>query len=170
MPSGVRLLPLKILLYFQEIETTPWWRDGRILGGVFSSRSTLRQKRGAINATASARRYTKRIKKRCGINQIWSGQQDSNLRPPAPKAGALTRLRYAPTRFWYGKRPDLREIRPITTRIERRNGYIPRSFRSVKVKSRFCEDRRQGRFPRILRKSMQRLNRQYCVCPKGVYG
>ena len=25
-----------------------------------------------------------------------SGRQDSNLRPPAPKAGALTGLRYAP--------------------------------------------------------------------------
>lgn len=25
-----------------------------------------------------------------------SGQQDSNLRPPAPKAGALAGLRYAP--------------------------------------------------------------------------
>ena len=27
--------------------------------------------------------------------KCWSGQQDSNLRPPAPKAGALARLRYA---------------------------------------------------------------------------
>ena len=27
---------------------------------------------------------------------MWSGRQDLNLRPPAPKAGALTRLRYAP--------------------------------------------------------------------------
>ena len=26
----------------------------------------------------------------------WSGREDSNLRPPAPKAGALARLRYAP--------------------------------------------------------------------------
>lgn len=26
----------------------------------------------------------------------WSERKDSNLRPPAPKAGALTRLRYAP--------------------------------------------------------------------------
>ena len=25
-----------------------------------------------------------------------SGRQDSNLRPPAPKAGAITGLRYAP--------------------------------------------------------------------------
>ncbi len=27
---------------------------------------------------------------------VLSGRQDSNLRPPAPKAGALTGLRYAP--------------------------------------------------------------------------
>ncbi len=27
---------------------------------------------------------------------IRSGRQDSNLRPPAPKAGAITGLRYAP--------------------------------------------------------------------------
>jgi hypothetical protein len=26
----------------------------------------------------------------------WSGREDLNLRPPAPKAGALTSLRYAP--------------------------------------------------------------------------
>ena len=30
-----------------------------------------------------------------------SGQQDSNLRPPAPKAGALTGLRYAPKIIFY---------------------------------------------------------------------
>jgi hypothetical protein len=28
--------------------------------------------------------------------KYWSGREDLNLRPPAPKAGALTRLRYAP--------------------------------------------------------------------------
>jgi hypothetical protein len=28
----------------------------------------------------------------------WSGWQDSNLRPPAPKAGAITGLRYTPKR------------------------------------------------------------------------
>ena len=27
----------------------------------------------------------------------WSGWQDSNLRPPAPKAGAMTGLRYTPS-------------------------------------------------------------------------
>ena len=28
-----------------------------------------------------------------------SGREDLNLRPPAPKAGALTRLRYAPNKY-----------------------------------------------------------------------
>ena len=32
---------------------------------------------------------------------ILSGWQDSNLRPPAPKAGALTGLRYTPNIFFY---------------------------------------------------------------------
>ena len=27
----------------------------------------------------------------------WSGREDLNLRPPAPKAGALAKLRHAPT-------------------------------------------------------------------------
>ena len=31
---------------------------------------------------------------------IWSGQEDLNLRPPAPKAGALAKLRYAPYLFY----------------------------------------------------------------------
>ena len=31
------------------------------------------------------------------LRGLWSGREDSNLRPPAPKAGALARLRYAPT-------------------------------------------------------------------------
>ena len=30
---------------------------------------------------------------------ILSGWQDSNLRPPAPKAGAITGLRYTPIQF-----------------------------------------------------------------------
>ena len=33
----------------------------------------------------------------------WSGREDLNLRPPAPKAGTLARLRYAPMyRFLLG--------------------------------------------------------------------
>ena len=31
----------------------------------------------------------------------WSGWQDSNLRPPAPKAGAITGLRYTPKKKNY---------------------------------------------------------------------
>ena len=31
-------------------------------------------------------------------DEKWSGRQDSNLRSPAPKAGALAGLRYAPNR------------------------------------------------------------------------
>jgi hypothetical protein len=31
-----------------------------------------------------------------GLQFILSGWQDSNLRPPAPKAGAMTGLRYTP--------------------------------------------------------------------------
>ena len=34
------------------------------------------------------------VNKKNGV--YWSGREDSNLRPPAPKAGALARLRYAP--------------------------------------------------------------------------
>ena len=30
------------------------------------------------------------------VMEDWSGRADLNGRPPAPKAGALTRLRYAP--------------------------------------------------------------------------
>lgn len=29
--------------------------------------------------------------------EIWSGRRDLNSRPPVPKTGALTKLRYAPT-------------------------------------------------------------------------
>ena len=29
-------------------------------------------------------------------NKKWSGREDSNFRPPAPHAGALAKLRYAP--------------------------------------------------------------------------
>ena len=35
------------------------------------------------------------------IKNLKSGWQDSNLRPPAPKAGAMTGLRYTPKKFIY---------------------------------------------------------------------
>ena len=37
----------------------------------------------------------KKIKK-AQNNGLWSGWQDSNLRPPRPKRGAITGLRYTP--------------------------------------------------------------------------
>ena len=37
---------------------------------------------------------------------ILSGRQDSNLRPPAPKAGAITGLRYAPYTIILKKRGE----------------------------------------------------------------
>ena len=44
-------------------------------------------------------------------DQKKSGWQDSNLRPPAPKAGAMTGLRYTPKttikRRFYAERPRL---------------------------------------------------------------
>ena len=40
-----------------------------------------------------------------------SGRQDSNLRPPAPKAGAITGLRYAPMKTHPGE-PVREEFHP----------------------------------------------------------
>ncbi len=44
-----------------------------------------------------------------------SGHQDSNLGPPAPKAGTLTELRYAPNTFQEYKRSGERGIRTLGT-------------------------------------------------------
>ena len=43
----------------------------------------------AWKASALPLSYTRKI--------LWSGREDLNLRPPAPKAGALAKLRHAPT-------------------------------------------------------------------------
>ena len=40
--------------------------------------------------------WQKQKKTRPLVESSWSGYQDSNLGPPAPKAGALTGLRYIP--------------------------------------------------------------------------
>ena len=40
---------------------------------------------------------TSKIKKGDEISSPMSGRQDSNLRPPGPKPGAMTGLRYAPS-------------------------------------------------------------------------
>ena len=39
-----------------------------------------------------------------------SGYQDSNLGPPAPKAGALTGLRYTPNRFAFLFKSDAKVL------------------------------------------------------------
>ena len=39
--------------------------------------------------------------------EYWSGREDLNLRPPAPKAGALARLRHAPNFFYSVFSPGL---------------------------------------------------------------
>ena len=41
---------------------------------------------------------TKRSTKLSYFPEKWSGRDDSNIRPPAPHAGALAKLRYAPTK------------------------------------------------------------------------
>ena len=42
-----------------------------------------------------------------GLRGFLSGWQDSNLRPPAPKAGAMTGLRYTP---YYASLEDYKNI------------------------------------------------------------
>jgi hypothetical protein len=41
---------------------------------------------------------------------LWSGRADLNRRPPAPKAGALTRLRYVPSIFVFVPRSKKLEM------------------------------------------------------------
>lgn len=49
-------------------------------------------------AIASSRTFYKKKGRPEKANPYyWSGRGDLNARPPAPKAGTLTRLRYAPT-------------------------------------------------------------------------
>ena len=43
-----------------------------------------------------------------------SGWQDSNLRPPAPKAGAITELRYTPKKNYNSGETGTRTLAPIT--------------------------------------------------------
>ena len=63
--------------------------------------------------------FLKSIKKRKPVNHtisrfflkqlatVLSGWQDSNLRPPAPKAGAITELRYTPKKIITAERQGL---------------------------------------------------------------
>ena len=65
-------------------------------GSPDGSRENLRPSRraGRDNRTALQNKLHK--KSQTLLFGFWSGWQDSNLRPPAPKAGAITELRYTP--------------------------------------------------------------------------
>jgi hypothetical protein len=52
---------------------------------------------------------------------VWSGWPDSNRRPPAPKAGALTKLRHIPLNRSVAYRPQAESRRPRTAL-----GEVPR--------------------------------------------
>ena len=53
---------------------------------------------------------------------ISSGRQDSNLRPPGPKPGALTGLRYAPSLFLFT---------PLAAILAERLGLEPRDRKPI---------------------------------------
>ena len=66
---------------------------------------------------------------------MWSGRKDLNLRPPAPKAGALTRLRYAPKNK---KMVELRGFEPLTSSV--RGKRAPSCATAPTVQRRYCNE------------------------------
>ena len=58
---------------------------------------------------------------------IRSGRQDSNLRPPGPKPGAMTGLRYAPNLFYFCERERIRTF----DRLLRRQMLYPAELRTL---------------------------------------
>ena len=56
-----------------------------------------------------------KIKKAFLFKKALSGWQDSNLRPPAPKAGAITGLRYTPKVYYCGE-TGTRTLATVTRR------------------------------------------------------
>ncbi len=67
----------------------------------------------------------------------WSGRKDSNLRPPAPKAGALTRLRYAPTSYTYYM-VDLGGFEPPASSVRRKRA--PPALQPHMANGDYCND------------------------------
>ncbi len=64
----------------------------------------------------SSDRHPNRPAKKSG-REKWSGRPDSNRRPPAPKAGALARLRYAPSQSNFLSRyPPTNQLTSISSR------------------------------------------------------
>ncbi len=68
----------------------------------------------------------------------WSGRKDSNLRPPAPKAGALTRLRYAPTSYTYYM-VELGGFEPPASSVRRKRA--PPALQPHMINGEYCNDR-----------------------------
>jgi hypothetical protein len=59
---------------------------------------------------------------------VWSGWRDSNPRPPAPKAGALTKLRYIPCAVAHA-RPTARSERPTSASL--RESAVPSALHGI---------------------------------------
>ena len=56
-------------------------------------------------------------------NRVWSGREDLNLRPPAPKAGALTSLRYAPIRHRDTRKNSINDLVDFLSACARPIGF-----------------------------------------------
>ncbi len=111
---------------------------------------------------------------------IWSGWQDSNLRPPAPKAGAITGLRYTPSDLLIATGRDNR-AEFILIPLEREKGYTPNnSFRI----NRFAESMRFELMRQLLVDSLancsinhsgnsplnyKNLSQLFCGCKSNFY-
>ena len=64
--------------------------------GASCGRSFLSRKNSFFRHTLSTAIWAKKKSLFRKLKRLLSGWQDSNLRPPAPKAGAITGLRYTP--------------------------------------------------------------------------
>ena len=78
--------------FILNLESTPEW-----------TRTTNLQLRRLLLYPIELRAHQTITKLPNYSNTMLSGRQDSNLRPPAPKAGALTGLRYAPILYKISK-------------------------------------------------------------------
>ena len=62
---------------------------------------------------------------------VMSGRQDSNLRPPHPKCGAITGLRYAPNFFKFSRFAERVGFEP-TVQFNPYDDLANRSFRPLR--------------------------------------
>jgi hypothetical protein len=86
------------------------------------SHAARRRRKRFLQSTSNIEHRTKERKKE------WSGRRDSNSRPPAPKAGALARLRYVPNqvRKVYLSKPKGEYFLPDSPR-----GFNAQQFRKI---------------------------------------